>query len=327
MAPQLETVRQSRSVSEEIMGPTSPSPGRLYIVLLSGLATSALTLLGVYWLSTHTQTNVMGWYANYVIPAGAVLVGLAAASGYGFASWLTGVKISRGLLWSVLLLQLASYFGAQYVEFWTMDLRYENGKEVGFVEYLDFSARSFAWENKDGTAGQPLGAWGYVFRFLELVGFAAGGLVVPFLLRQAAYCEACQMYMRTRELGLLPAGILPRKVKKNDLQDQLRFETELKEAQARGDELLKAVARCAAAGQVSELRGLLDAHASGKKECAKLIHRITVSLSRCPRCASGIIVTALVSGQGQHIARQNVGSHQVGPGFVTELVEGARAVA
>ena len=77
------------------------------LVLLSGLISTALALLAVYILDTKTEDfHVMGWYANYVIPIGAILVGVVASSGYGLASWLSGVKITRSLLWTVLVLNL-----------------------------------------------------------------------------------------------------------------------------------------------------------------------------------------------------------------------------
>src|SRR3974390_2762117 len=87
-------------------------------VILSGLATTALALLGVYVLDvTAEDFHIMGWHADYVLPVGAVIVGVVASSGYGLASWFSGVKITKGLLWIVLGLQLLAYFAAQYVEF------------------------------------------------------------------------------------------------------------------------------------------------------------------------------------------------------------------
>src|SRR5688572_12021483 len=65
------------------------------LVIISGLGTTIITLLVVYFLSASTDFNIMGWYANYVLPFGALLVGIAASAGYGIASWVTGVKITR----------------------------------------------------------------------------------------------------------------------------------------------------------------------------------------------------------------------------------------
>ncbi len=305
-----------------------PAGRRLPVLVLAcGLLTTALTLFAIYWLGANARTNVMGWYANYVIPAGAILVGLAAASGYGLASWLSGVKISRGLLWSVLILQLASYFGAQYVEFRTRDPHYQDGTPVGFLEYFDVSARSFAWEQKDGSAGEPLGAWGYAFRLLELMGFTGGGLIVPVLLRRKPYCDSCQLYMSTRELAVLPCGVAPRKIKKSDLQGQLNYEQEQKEAGAKGQALLDGVAGCAREGRVSELRGILDAHVGRKKEYGKLSQRISVSLTSCGRCGTGFLSTAVLTGQGDKVQRQEVGRYAVAASFVKEILQSSRAIA
>jgi hypothetical protein len=291
------------------------------------LVTTTLSLFGVYWLAANTETNVMGWYVNYVLPVGAILVGLVAASGYGAASWLTGVKINRGLLWSVLLLQLAAYFGAQYLEFRTLDLHYQDGSPVGFVEYFDDAARSFAWTQKDGSSGEALGAWGYAFRVLELVGFVGGGLIVPFGLRHKAYCDSCEVYMNKRDLGLLPAGVVPRKIKKGELQAQLNYEQELNEARTRGQVLLDAIAKNVTEGRVSEVRGILEAHAGRKKEYGKLTERIAVALTSCRRCGNGFVDTTLLSGQGEKVVRKEIGRHPVGPGFVNELIQGSRSAA
>ena len=78
--------------------PESPTRGPNR-VLIAGVTTTVLALLGVWWLDNNTTDfHVMGWYGNYVIPAGALLVGMAAGSGYGIASYLTGFRIRRGLL-------------------------------------------------------------------------------------------------------------------------------------------------------------------------------------------------------------------------------------
>ena len=84
-------------------------------VILFGLATTAAALAGVWFAGQH-DVNIMGWYANYVIPAGAILVGLAASSGYGLGSYVTGTKVSGRLLVMVLALLTASYFAAKYLQ-------------------------------------------------------------------------------------------------------------------------------------------------------------------------------------------------------------------
>ena len=94
-------------------------PGLL--VLTAGILTGMLTLAALYFLNiVFEEFHAMGFYINGVIPFGAILVGMLAGSGYGIASWLSGAKISGGLLVMVIALQIAVYFFAQYVEYLAM---------------------------------------------------------------------------------------------------------------------------------------------------------------------------------------------------------------
>src|SRR5258708_3259201 len=177
--------------------PTSVREERSYLpVILAGLASTALALVGVYILDVRASDfHIMGWYADYVLPVGALIVGVAASSGYGLASWFSGVKITRTLLLIVLALQLGAYFAALYIEFANLHLVHRlDGSQVGFFEYYDFIARGFAWKQSNGSTGEPLGLWGYFFRGLEVVGFVGGSLIAPLALFKARYCAECQRY-------------------------------------------------------------------------------------------------------------------------------------
>jgi len=81
------------------------------LVLICGLITASLALAGVYLLDkSGTDIHIMGWYANYILPVGAIIVGVVAASGYGLASWFSGIKITRSLLVIVLVGLMAAAF-------------------------------------------------------------------------------------------------------------------------------------------------------------------------------------------------------------------------
>jgi hypothetical protein len=297
--------------------PAAPGRDARVTVLLSGLVTTALALVGVYLLSAKTDDfNIMGWYANYVLPIGALIVGLVAASGYGIGSWRTGQKITRSLLWTVLGLQVAAYFAGQYIEFHSLGLQYNDGTPVGFLSYFDYAARSFSWQQRDGSAGSPLGIWGYGFRLLELVGFCGGSLAVPLMLRAVPYCEGCQSYMKTKEAGLLPASVPSRRVKKSDATAQASYDVERQEAWKRGGDLTAAITERAAAGDVDGYRALLSEHASQKRQIVKLPARIALSIVRCPKCSGGFLKTILWTGQGKQMVQKEIGRQELTPTFV-----------
>ncbi len=287
------------------------------LVLYSGLATSALALLGVYLLDVSgSDFSIMGWYADYVLPIGALIVGVVASSGYGIASWVTGVKINRSLLWSVLAIQLLVYFAAQYIEFSHLKLIHKDGRPVGFFEYYDFIARSFAWKQDNGSMGQPLGAWGYCFRLLEIAGFAGGSLIVPAILLKAPYCQACQRYMGTRQLSLLAASVPARKIKKSDAEGLAAYQAEQEKAFTRGKDIAAMLQNMATAGEAAGFRQTLSELEAKKKEAAKLLLRISVHLISCKECQAGSLLFKLVAGQGNRIKMTEIGRSPVTADFV-----------
>lgn len=283
--------------------PTGIREERSYLpVVASGLVTTALALAGVYILDvTAGDFHIMGWYADYVLPVGAVIVGVVASSGYGLSSWFSGVKITRNLLWIVLGLQLAAYFGAQYIEFKNLHLIHRSGAPVGFFEYYDAVARSFAWKQDNGTAGQPLGIWGYFFRGLEVIGFVAGGLIVPLLLRKAPYCAECQLYMKTRQLALVPASVPAKKVKKSDVAAKAAYDAGQQQAFDAAKQIIAGIQQLAVANNTADFQKKIEELQPGKKSAGKLPGRFSMQLIHCKRCYAGQIVSKLLTGQGKQL--------------------------
>src|SRR6185437_4979194 len=290
---------------------------------LSGLATSALALVGVYVLDVRASDfHIMGWYADYVLPIGAVIVGVVASSGYGLSSWFSGVKITRALLWIVLGLQLGAYIAAQYIEFANLHLVHRaSGTPVGFFEYYDLVARHFAWQQENGKAGDPLGVWGYFFRALEVIGFVAGGMIVPALLRKAPYCADCQRYMKTRQLALVPASVPARKVKKTDPMGQAAYTTEQQQAYAGGRQTVEAIQQLAAANSAADFQKKIANLGPGKKNAAKLPGRISVQLVHCKSCFAGQFVSKLLTGQGKQLKQTELGRTNLHQEFVRAIAQ------
>jgi len=291
------------------------------LVLFYGLASTALALFGVYLLDrTTTDFHIMGWYANYVLPIGALIVGIVASSGYGLASWFSGIKITRGLLWLVLGLQFLAYFAAQYIEFKSLHLVHKTtGAPVGFFEYYDLVARSFAWQEHTGQTGQPLGIWGYAFRGLEVLGFAAGGLIIPAIMRKVPYCQSCQRYMRTQQIALFPGSVRARKVKKSDVAAKSAYEAEQQQAFEQGKQTWESLRRLAADAQAPEFRDKLLELQIGKKAAAKLPQRFSLKVVRCKRCATGWLHVHLLTGQGKQLKQTEFARLDIHPDFVRSV--------
>jgi hypothetical protein len=303
-------------------------PSSLFVILC-GIITSVLALAGVYWLDRNaTDVHIMGWYANFVIPAGALIVGLVAGSGYGIASWVTGVRIGRGLLWTVVLLQTVAYVGAEYVEYRDV-VRPVGQPGLGqvqplnvpsFLEYYDYKARNFAWKKEHGNGvGEPLGVWGYFFVLLGAAGFILGGLIAPAVLFKAPYCNGCQRYKSRKALGVLPAAVPVKKISKKDAAAQAAHAREQEEAAARANLAVARLQEAIAAGNVEAFTQDLSA-AGSVKQNNKLPSRVTVSLTWCRSCESGRIAMTLVSGVGDKMTQLSLGEATASPEFVRALL-------
>lgn len=240
----------------------------------------------------------MGWYANGIIPVGAMLVGLVAGSGYGIASWFTGAKIGKGLMFQIVMLQLLAYMFSQYVDFLIVKAAFGN-VQISFWEYFDLTTRAFAWGN-DGKPGEPFGAWGYGMRALEMAGFSLCAMIAPAILFAVPYCEACQVYMKSKELGLLPVGIAPRKIKKKDTDGQRDYEEELQRAMESGQQRMEKLLESVNEKDAGRFADLLSEHADNKKVIGKQTSRLAVTLEHCKHCRAGRVVLKLLTGFGEN---------------------------
>jgi hypothetical protein len=280
-------------------------PGRL-LVLAAGVVTTVLALAGVWWLDDNTTDfHIMGWYANYVLPVGALIVGMAAGSGYGIASYLTGFRIRRGLLLAVLALQLCGYAGAQYLEFRSLTREGPivdgDGEELTFARYYHLRAVNFSWV-EHGKQGEPLGTWGYFFLGLGVVGFALGGLLAPAALMKMPYCERCSLYMKSRALAWVPASVPNRRVSKKDTAGQAAYAEEQDRASDGAQKVLNRVSELAGRGDALAIKAVLADHpnrGSEARRIGRLPARLRVRLVRCRQCSEGHIQPAMVSGQGR----------------------------
>ncbi len=288
---------------------TSGQRQPMTFVILSGIVTTFLALAGVYWTNQQTDDfQIMGWYANYVIPLGAIIVGLIAGSGYALASWFMGVRATRAMLLMILGLQTCGYVAAEYVEYHDVRRAMEErgmvmrstGELPTFLEYYHDKAMSFAWKPKNATeAVSPMGAGGYFFVLLGAVGFIVSGLIAPAGLRAIPFCPTCERYMSRKILGRVPASVPVRKVKKKDIEGTAAYEQEQAVAAEAG---LQAIARLESAVTADDVQAFQTELAIyDSKAAGKLPQRIEVGLAWCSSCGQGHLRPALQTGQGKQL--------------------------
>jgi hypothetical protein len=287
------------------------------LVIAAGLFTTAAALFFVQWLGGQVKDfEIMGLYWLFIIPAGAILVGIGAGSGYGFMSWRTGRKISGSLLAVILTLLAFGYILAQWVEFDSLKL------PVDFFTYFDVTTRGMTLTI--GHAQTPtgsLGLLGYLFRLLELAGFSLGGLFIPIMLRAKPYCGHCSIYMRRGARWWLPAAVPMRKVSKRDPVALNAYQRDMDEAHKKGIGLLNELVAAVRERDTTTFRSVLEQNGLEVKSANKLPGSIDVVLHTCPQCRSGVLEMALRQGLADKTKVTPLGIELVNAGFVAALGE------
>ena len=165
------------------------------LILYGGLATSAGALFLVY-LIAKAGFNLMGLYWLFILPVGAILVGMVSGVGYAVMSKWTNFRASGTYLWFVVGVSLITYGASHYVTY--RQVLSEHGltpDQVSFVDYMKVTTESTEMADHDGKNGFTVGKFGYLLLLLEAIGFSGAAAIPLLVVSQAPYCENCSKYM------------------------------------------------------------------------------------------------------------------------------------
>jgi hypothetical protein len=168
-------------------------------VALCGLATSVLVALADVAIARMTGFDFFTFSVWLVVPAGALLTGFAAASGYYFGSLYFHKRASASLLLQMVVIAGAAQFLIYWTGYATMVL--EDGRKVAdylpFGQYMDLILTKAHYSIGSGrTDTGEVGNMGYWIAIAQFVGFLLGGVAIYFHLKAKAVCGACNLYLR-----------------------------------------------------------------------------------------------------------------------------------
>jgi len=258
--------------------PSLRQPG--LIVYLCGLGTSALALWLVQ-IANDNGENIMGWYANGIIPAGALLVGIGSGLGYAIGSRLLHVKLSKAFVLGMITTAIIDYFAAQYLTYLSLIERMHIPPErFGFTDYLREISESMSFKKRYGNdAGEPLGGWGYAYKLLEIGGYAVGAMLPSLLVFGMPYCKNCQQYLKKHRTGHIHSPEQWAEVKKLKKKERLpALQAAVSALTARANQLVAPIARAPLAETEAAIAALDPTIQKGAAA------RITWVLKKCPRC-------------------------------------------
>lgn len=264
----------------------------------------------------------MGWYVFFIVPMGALLVGIIAGSGYGIASVWSGFRIGAYLAFAILALQIGVYFAAVYLHFRTLHLIYlGTGAPVPFTAYFHQFATAYTWRSANGQSS-PMGNVGYVIRLIEISGFAVGGLIAPAFLGARPYCELCGIYMKPRHLMFFPASPPYRKLRPDDAEARSAYEEEQETAMNASIEGAEALMDVAEAGNAAAMAAAFGVVRPEQKSVAKLPCRIELRAILCKNCRHGTLEFNLLVGQSTGRQRRYLSETNITADFIEAIRRG-----
>lgn len=166
---------------------------------LFGLATSILVAVADAALAHWLGFDLFSFSFWVIVPVGAILLGMFAASGYYFGATWFQKRASRLLLLQMVVIAAL----AQCLIYWLgyMSVTLDDGRKLAtlipFSEYMDVILTKAHYRIGRGQVDTgEVGSMGYWLAGLQFVGFLLGSLVMYLVLTVKAACAPCDLYLK-----------------------------------------------------------------------------------------------------------------------------------
>lgn len=165
-----------------------------------GASTSFVTAIILAVIEIEFGFSIYSFMYWFVIPAGAICSGIAAASGYYAGAKYFNHRPTRVLLLNMVFISVTTFFLIHYMNYYSLVVDGRPVRElVDFAQYLNIvlSHTAVRFRVARGPVSGPveLGSWGYLYAVLQIVGFAVGGVAVYVYLTGLPYCKRCSKYL------------------------------------------------------------------------------------------------------------------------------------
>jgi hypothetical protein len=170
-----------------------------FTIAACGLITSVVVAIANVAIDRLTGFNFFTLSFWIIIPAGALIIGFLAASGYYFGSLYFHKRPNKYLLFQMVVIAGLSQFLIYYIGFNTYYL--SDGRKlsdlVSFFDYIDvYLTQSHYKVGRSQIDIGESGNFGYWMAFFQFVGFLVGGFSIYAILTEKAVCERCDYYLR-----------------------------------------------------------------------------------------------------------------------------------
>jgi hypothetical protein len=173
------------------------SPNKQLMITAMGI-TSAVFTGGIFGqIEASTGIPLYSFMFFFILPVGAFIAGVMAASGYYFGAITFHQKPAGGVALNMVLVAVGAYFLAHYIPYNSLVIDGVQIKDkVSFFQYLDISIRHTTLSIKGHQTGELGSTFGYIYELIQLIGFSLGGLCVFAFLLDLPFCKKCSEYLK-----------------------------------------------------------------------------------------------------------------------------------
>lgn len=261
------------------------------VVYLCGLTTSILAL-GAVELLNKSAINVMGFYVNGILPAGALLVGISSGLGYAAASRVLQTKLFGAFIATMVVTALLDYSAAQYLTYANLLEQHRVAAEqYPFTQYVrDICEKMSFVSSGSDKPGSELGLFGYFFKLLEMAGYVLGATLPSLVVSNMPYCKGCQKYLTKYRTAFFSSSTPWADIKKlAKKQREPALESAIAPLLDRAGQLCQDMV----AVSLSDTVALLD-DLDAKPIPGTAAH-VVLTLQKCPTCDAHVVQATLVN--------------------------------
>jgi hypothetical protein len=169
------------------------------VLALCGLATSIAVAVLITVGERLTGYDLFTFNIWVIVPAGAILTGLAAASGYYFGSLFFHMRPTPLAFVQMVAIAGLTFVLIYYLEYATLTL--DDGRHVSdymsFWRYFTFVVTTAHYQLGHGQIDTgELGEAGYWVAAIQFIGFLVGGVAIFAFLLNHPFCDVCKKYLR-----------------------------------------------------------------------------------------------------------------------------------
>jgi len=171
--------------------------GKFLCVVVCGFITSIVVAVILGTIQSATGYVLYGYSWWFVLPVGAAISGIVASIGYNWSAKGLNYRPTGALLTAMLGISIAIFFLIYWVDF--KESNYATTYGNFLTHQLNNTSISIGFKHKDEDFDSPeidIGAAGYFFALLQIVGFGAGGYAMYSTLKDEAFCDRCEIYMK-----------------------------------------------------------------------------------------------------------------------------------